>query len=209
MTAAKTRVWLVRHAPTAWTGRRYCGRADPALSDEGVHVAGAVAAALADEVPPGTPIWASPARRARATADAIAAAVAGSVEVVDDLAEVDVGRGSPGAPTRSPILRRSGEGAVDWLDGSRRPTSSAPRRGGIRRPAGPACGSPRDALHAVSALMAGRRRRPGGAGGWRVLRLLCGGSPEPLLAARAALERRSLRPGPDRRDGGGARRLDA
>jgi broad specificity phosphatase PhoE len=60
-------------------------------------VAQAVAAALVDEVPSGTPIWASPARRARATADAIAAAIAAPVEVVDDLAEVDVGRA--GGPT--------------------------------------------------------------------------------------------------------------
>jgi probable phosphoglycerate mutase len=86
-------------------------------------VAQAVAAALVDEVPSGTPIWASPARRARATADAIAAAIAAPVEVVDDLAEVDVGRVEGltwgELSTRQPALAAAiGRGAhVDWPDG--------------------------------------------------------------------------------------------
>ncbi len=85
-------VWLVRHAPTSWTGRRWCGRADPPLSAAGRVVALALARRLAPELPADGLIWTSPARRARSTARAIAVA-AGLVATVDpELVEVDVGR---------------------------------------------------------------------------------------------------------------------
>jgi probable phosphoglycerate mutase len=86
-------------------------------------VADAVAVTLAGEVPPGTPIWASPARRARATAEAIAAAVTGAMETADELVEVNVGRVEGltwgELSTRQPALAAAiGRGAhVDWPDG--------------------------------------------------------------------------------------------
>ena len=85
-------VWLVRHAPTSWTGQRWCGRADPPLSAAGRVVAQSLARRIAPELPADALIWTSPARRARASARAIAVA-AGLVETVDpELVEVDVGR---------------------------------------------------------------------------------------------------------------------
>ena len=85
-------VWLVRHAPTSWTGRRWCGRADPPLSAAGRVVAQSLARRIAPELPADALIWTSPARRARESARAIALA-AGLVVTIDlELVEVDVGR---------------------------------------------------------------------------------------------------------------------
>ena len=85
-------IWLVRHAPTSWTGQRWCGRADPPLSEEGQGLAAELAATLAAELPRTTIVLTSPASRARATAQAMAAASALTVAVDDELVEVDVGR---------------------------------------------------------------------------------------------------------------------
>lgn len=85
-------VWLVRHAPTSWTGHRWCGRSDPALTVEGRRIAAMTAIRLVTELPAGATILSSPLRRAHQTAAAIAAAVGGSVDLVDDLIEVDFGR---------------------------------------------------------------------------------------------------------------------
>jgi broad specificity phosphatase PhoE len=98
MTAAG-RIWLVRHAPTEWTGRRWCGRSDPPLSEAGLAAADRLAAELAAEVAadPGTGrgtslvIVSSPSRRAVQTARAIGRAVAAPILVEPDLAEVDFG----------------------------------------------------------------------------------------------------------------------
>jgi probable phosphoglycerate mutase len=85
-------IWLVRHAPTTWTGRRWCGRADPPLSHDGQAVARAVAERLAGELPPDAIVRSSPARRARSTARAIARAAHLDLSIADELVEVDVGR---------------------------------------------------------------------------------------------------------------------
>jgi probable phosphoglycerate mutase len=85
-------IWLVRHAPTAWTGHRWCGRSDPPLTGEGIVAATILAADLALEVPAGAIVVTSPLRRARATADAIAAALGARLVVDPDLVEVDFGR---------------------------------------------------------------------------------------------------------------------
>jgi broad specificity phosphatase PhoE len=97
------RIWLVRHAPTDWTGRRWCGRSDPALSEAGLAAADRLAGELAAEIgadaangadiSPGTSlvILSSPARRAIQTAEAIARGIAAPMLVEPDLAEVDVG----------------------------------------------------------------------------------------------------------------------
>lgn len=88
-------VWLIRHAATTWTGRRWCGRADPALSAAGRAAAGALANQLASELASeragAITLLVSPARRARQTAAPIAAATGLAVEVDPDLLEVDVG----------------------------------------------------------------------------------------------------------------------
>jgi len=87
----RDRIWLVRHAPTAWTGQRWCGRSDPELTPSGVAAAATLAAELAVEVPTGAVVVTSPLRRALATADAIAAAVGAAVVLDPDLIEVDFG----------------------------------------------------------------------------------------------------------------------
>jgi broad specificity phosphatase PhoE len=125
--AAGGAVWLVRHAPTAWTGSRWCGRSDPALTDEGRRVAAETADGLAAELPVGVAILSSPLRRARATAEAIAARAGASVELVAELAEVDFGRiegltwGE--LSTRHPDLAAAilAGGPVDWPGGETAP----------------------------------------------------------------------------------------
>ena len=67
-------VLLVRHASTSWSGRRYCGRSDPPLSDAGHREAATLAASLIGDVSRDAMLITSPSRRARQTADAIASA---------------------------------------------------------------------------------------------------------------------------------------
>jgi probable phosphoglycerate mutase len=93
-------VFLVRHAATSWTGNRWCGRADPELTPAGEESAVAMAAELAPMLAdrPAAPhgshpvaLLVSPARRARQTASAVAAAIGAEPLLEDDLIEVDVG----------------------------------------------------------------------------------------------------------------------
>jgi ribonuclease H / adenosylcobalamin/alpha-ribazole phosphatase len=118
-------VWLVRHAPTAWTGRRWCGRADPPLSRAGERVAASVAKRLAPVLPADAIVRSSPARRALGTAAAIAVAAGVTVEVDEHLLEVDVGRIEgwtwDEVAQREPALstRILGGARVDWPDGER------------------------------------------------------------------------------------------
>jgi broad specificity phosphatase PhoE len=92
-------VFLVRHAATSWTGNRWCGRADPELTAAGEQTAVAMAADLAARLADGRAtsgigrpfLLVSPARRARQTAAAVAAAIGVEPTVDDDLIEVDVG----------------------------------------------------------------------------------------------------------------------
>ena len=65
---------LVRHAATAWSGIRYCGRSDPPLSEAGHAQAARLASTLGQALPTDARIISSPSLRARATAEAIAAA---------------------------------------------------------------------------------------------------------------------------------------
>lgn len=88
---ATGQVWLVRHAVTEWTGKRWCGRSDPPLTTAGAASAADLASRLAMEVPGGAVILASPLRRALDTADAIAAVLGAPVRVDPDLIEVDFG----------------------------------------------------------------------------------------------------------------------
>ena len=116
-------LWLVRHAPTSWTGRRGCGRADPPLSRDGHVLARAVAGRLAGELPRDTIIRTSPARRARSTARAISVAAQLDLAIADELVEVDVGRVEGltwgELSTREPrVAEAIGRGdPVDWPGG--------------------------------------------------------------------------------------------
>lgn len=100
------RVWLVRHASTEWTGRRWCGRTDVPLSAGGRAEAAALGARLGATRPGHAGILTSPLLRAMETATAIASAPpspskpgaqpphgAGRerIEVVESLIEVDFG----------------------------------------------------------------------------------------------------------------------
>lgn len=44
-------VWLVRHASTAWSGQRWCGRTDLPLSQAGREEAERLAGRLAEVLP--------------------------------------------------------------------------------------------------------------------------------------------------------------
>jgi broad specificity phosphatase PhoE len=96
-------VLLARHAPTSWTGRRWCGRADPPLTGAGRRAARDLAGDLVTELgelvaPPGgsdgcrpVRLLISPARRARQTAAPIEAGFGIDALIEPDLVEVDVG----------------------------------------------------------------------------------------------------------------------
>jgi len=87
-----TEIVLVRHAATSWSGRRYCGRSDPALSTAGRAGARVLADALAPTLAREVLIVTSPAQRARQTAAAIAAAAGVDwIEVDDRWQEADFG----------------------------------------------------------------------------------------------------------------------
>ena len=85
------RLYLLRHGQTAMSRANvFCGRGlDPALTDEGVAMAAAFAAAYRGE--PWTAIYSSPLARAVATATPLAVAVKLHVEQRDELAEIDYG----------------------------------------------------------------------------------------------------------------------
>ncbi len=83
---------LVRHAATPWSGRRYCGRSDPRLSEAGEAAAARLAAELGSSLPRGIRIISSPRLRARQTAEAIASAASGAtLEIGQRWSETDFG----------------------------------------------------------------------------------------------------------------------
>ena len=120
-----TRIVLVRHAATAWSGQRYSGRGDPPLSDAGRRAAEDVAARLASRLPAGIRIVTSPSRRAHDTAALLASRVTPSVLEVDARwQEVDVGDAEGltfdelGALYPDLAARlASGETEIDWPGG--------------------------------------------------------------------------------------------
>jgi len=118
-------ILLVRHASTSWSGRRYCGRCDPPLSDAGRREAATLAATLIGELPRDTRIVTSPSRRARQTADAIASAAELATPEIDarwmeaDVGAVD-GRTFDELSAEYPDLASAilaGATAVDWPGG--------------------------------------------------------------------------------------------
>jgi ribonuclease H / adenosylcobalamin/alpha-ribazole phosphatase len=116
---------LVRHATTAWSGRRYCGRSDPPLTAAGRAEAVALARRLAPTLDPDTRLVSSPARRATATAAAIAAAL-GDIEIQldprwmeTDFGDVE-GLGFDELAARHPELAEAildGTTEIDWPGG--------------------------------------------------------------------------------------------
>ncbi len=121
-----TEIVLVRHAATAWTGTRYCGRSDPPLSEDGLRAAARLAADLGPTLQPDWVIVSSPSIRARETAAAIASAAGRNphVEVDDRWREADLGvaegRTFDELATLAPELAASLAGgvlAIDWPGG--------------------------------------------------------------------------------------------
>ena len=125
-------VILVRHASTAWTGHRYCGRSDPPLDAAGRAAAERLAHDLAADLAPGTRIVSSPLVRALATAEAIArAAGIGPVLVDGRWRETDVGTAEGRTFEELAVLEpelaarlAAGDPAIDWPGGE---TASALR----------------------------------------------------------------------------------
>ena len=120
-----TEILFVRHAQTTWSGRRYCGRSDPALDAAGRRAAAALADTLAPTLTPDMLIISSPARRARQTAAALAtAARIDRVEIDDRWSEADFGRAEGHTfdelqmlePGLAAALAR-GETHIDWPGG--------------------------------------------------------------------------------------------
>jgi broad specificity phosphatase PhoE len=116
---------LVRHASTAWSGVRYCGRSDPPLSAAGVAEARRLARSLAVELPEGARVVSSPSRRATATASAIAEAAGLARPSTDERwHEADLGLAEGRtfdelaviAPDLAAALA-AGELAIDWPEG--------------------------------------------------------------------------------------------
>lgn len=84
-------VYLARHGQTEWNlaGRKQ-GRLDSPLTDRGVHQVQRNAQLTSRE--PVDAIFASPLERARTSAEAFATALGLTVQLLDDLSEVDLGR---------------------------------------------------------------------------------------------------------------------
>lgn len=84
-------LYLLRHGQTALSRANvFCGRGrDPALTDEGLAMANAFAAAYRTE--PWTAIYTSPLQRAIDTARPLASAKGLKIETRDELAEIDYG----------------------------------------------------------------------------------------------------------------------
>ena len=118
-------LFLVRHAATDWSGKRYCGRTDLPLNAAGAASAQRLAQELAASLAPGIRVVCSPLRRARQTAEAIVAAVPGSTLAIDERwSETDFGiaEGTTYEELEriAPDLARrlaSGAFAVDWPGG--------------------------------------------------------------------------------------------
>jgi len=120
-----TEIVFVRHAATAWSGTRYCGRSDPPLSDAGRADAARLGAVLEPMIAADTLVISSPSVRAVMTAQAIASAARiGPVATDDRWLEADVGIAEgrtfgelmQGAPGLAAALA-GGAVEIDWPGG--------------------------------------------------------------------------------------------
>ena len=115
---------LVRHGESTWVAEgRFQGRQDPPLSRLGERQAALVAARLASPVaapalplPPGRPvtIWHSPLARARATADAIAAAHEPTVTARAAPAFMEIAQGGWEGRHHAEIAAEDGDALAAW-----------------------------------------------------------------------------------------------
>lgn len=107
-------ILLARHGESDWNrAKRWQGFADRPLTDIGREQARELAARLEDTELDA--VYASDLRRARQTAEIVAATKGLSVEVTPDLREVDVGSWS--GLTRSDAEERFPDGYARWLNG--------------------------------------------------------------------------------------------
>ena len=123
MSAAPT-IALVRHASTAWSGKRYAGRSDPSLDRAGEAAAAELARHLVGVIGPEGRIVSSPLRRAVATAMASAVSTGAPITLDGRWVEADVGSVEGltflDIAERWPDLARrlaDGETDIDWPDG--------------------------------------------------------------------------------------------
>jgi probable phosphoglycerate mutase len=84
-------LWFIRHATTAWTGRRWCGSTDLSLDDGGRAAAAALAQRLSPRVPSPATVLTSPLARTRQTAAPLCAALGVEAEVDERLREISFG----------------------------------------------------------------------------------------------------------------------
>lgn len=117
-------VALVRHASTAWSGRRYAGRSDPPLDAAGRTAAAELGRDFADAIGPTGRIVSSPLRRALETAEAVAVATGAPITLDARWQEADVGEVEGltflDIAERWPDLARrlaDGETDIDWPGG--------------------------------------------------------------------------------------------
>ena len=117
---------LVRHAATTWSGKRYCGRADPALSAAGRRGAEALAIDLAPTLPAGVRIVSSPSRRATQTAAAIARHLTPAPSIERDARWLETDVGDVEGLTFDEVAERfpafadalaTGAASIDWPGG--------------------------------------------------------------------------------------------
>ena len=121
-------VLLIRHAATSWTGKRWCGRADPGLTIAGHRAARMLADDVGREMGAmSTPVLlVSPASRARQTAAPLEVALGIRAMIDEDLLEVDVGAAEgldwTGLEARFPTVAADVARGIqpDWPDGEAR-----------------------------------------------------------------------------------------
>ena len=121
-----TRVVVVRHAATEWSGLRFCGKTDLPLSDVGRRQVLELAQRLAEAHLTDPTVRSSPAGRALETARPLADALGAGLEIDRRLREVDFGFAEGRTFDEierlwSAIARSllAGELAIDWPGGER------------------------------------------------------------------------------------------
>jgi broad specificity phosphatase PhoE len=109
-----TTIYLARHGESDWNvENRFQGHTDRPLTERGLEQAGELADLLTDV--PLDAVYSSPLRRARVTAEVVAARRGLEVVSLDTLREVDVG--SWAGLSRAEVELRFPEGWRSWLGG--------------------------------------------------------------------------------------------
>lgn len=121
-----SRVVLLRHAATDWSGVRFCGRTDLPLNDVGKRQVAELIERVAEAHLVVHAVRSSPALRAAETAAPLARALGARLDLDDRLREVDLGlaegRTFDEVARAWPAIARallSAEDAIDWPDGER------------------------------------------------------------------------------------------